>query len=382
VAGVQGPKAGDRFADRYEIVERIGEGGMGVVYAAKDTTLRRPVAIKVLSSSRVGNKTAAARLRREARAAAAFADPGIAQVFDFGETPEGGAFLVMELVHGKIIVGKPPPQPEVLRIVREVARTLDAAHAVGLIHRDVKPDNIMIRDDGRVTLLDFGIAKDVGSVSTQRGGEADSADSVVTAAGTLMGTPPYVSPEQIKGKDVGPTSDQFSLAVVAYVLLTGKKPWDSATELGILGQILMEPSIPASERKAGLSKQLDAVFERAFAKDPGGRYPDVRSFAAALEAAVLGLAEPALPGDDPPSMSIEVVLDEPFAAPAKVAPAPAAPVQVAATPQPEAPAYHPPVWKIRVDEPEPAETKKTWLIVGGAALAIVLAVAGAWLATR
>lgn len=363
---MRGPKPGDHFADRYEIVERIGEGGMGVVYAARDTTLRRPVAIKVLAPNRLGNKHAVARLRREARTAAAFADPGIAQVFDFGETAEGRAYLVMELVHGKIVAGKRPPhQPEALRIVREVARTLDAAHAVGLVHRDVKPDNIMIRDDGRVTLLDFGIAKDL-SVTVHRpmNAEPDSADSVVTAAGTLMGTPPYVSPEQIQGKNVGPPSDQFSLAVVAYVLLTGKKPWDSMTDLGMLGQILMEPSIPASERSPSVPKQVDRVFERAFAKDPAGRYADARAFAAALEEAVVGEA-------GPPSMSIEVVLDEP---------PPAAPPRVEVEPGP--PAYTPPVWKVRVDLPDPTEDRKKHLVLGAAALVLLLVVVGAWLSLR
>ncbi len=375
-------KRGEKFAERYVIVEPVGEGGMGVVYAARDEKLGRTVAIKMLSPQRAGSKTARARLKREARAAAALDNPGIAQVFDVGETPDGGVYLVMELVRGKSVRGLKAPaleRAEALRIVTEVARTLGAAHRVELIHRDVKPDNIMIRDDGRVVLLDFGIAKDVKTAPRKSSDEGE--DSVVTAQGALLGTPPYVAPEQIRGKDVSPASDQFALGVVAFGLLTGKRPWDAPTELGLLGQILMEPALAATAALASLPPEVDAVFERVLAKDAAQRFPTVEAFADALEGAVTGKAvaraalgsvpEAAAPAEQP--------------APAENAPAPPAEDMEASLekpkstvpPPPEPVVFKAPVWKIRVnDEPAPRATGR--MVLAAIVIAVVAAAAGVW----
>jgi serine/threonine-protein kinase len=390
-------KPGDRIAERYVLGERIGEGGMGVVYAARDEKLRRPVAVKVLSPQRVGNKTARARLKREARAAAAFADPGIAQVFDVGETDDGGAFLVMELVRGESVRGKQPPglpQAEALRIVHEVARTLDAAHKAELVHRDVKPDNIMIREDGRVVLLDFGIAKDFGQAARRTADEEP--DSVVTAQGMMMGTPPYVAPEQIHAKGVGPASDQFALAVVAYGFLTGKRPWDAPTDLGVLGQILMEPPLPATSFVAGLPSAVDAVFARALAKEAVKRFPSVEAFADALESAVTGKELPAAGAKAAEGAPAAVVRPEKTPAPERTptpertpapekTPAPEsievlleAPVAVGEkTPAPEG--FQRPVWKIRIDdEPPPPPSSTGRLVVAAVLIAVIAAAGGVW----
>jgi serine/threonine-protein kinase len=365
-------KRGEKFADRYVIVEPVGEGGMGVVYSARDEKLGRTVAVKMLSPQRAGSKTARARLKREARAAAALDNPGIAQVFDVGETPDGGVYLVMELVRGKSVRGLKAPsldRAEALRIVGEVARTLGAAHRAELIHRDVKPDNIMIRDDGRVVLLDFGIAKDVKTAPRKSSDEGD--DSVVTAQGALLGTPPYVAPEQIRGKDVSPASDQFALGVVAFGLLTGKRPWDAPTELGLLGQILMEPALAATAAMPALPPAVDAVFDQVLAKEAQKRFPTVEAFADALEGAVTGKAiVPSAPPEAPakkapadePAEDMEASLEKPEA------PAP---------PPPEPVVFAPPVWKIRVnDEPPPRATGR--MVLAAIVIAVLAAAAGVW----
>ncbi|HEY4121815.1 MAG TPA: serine/threonine-protein kinase [Byssovorax sp.] len=308
-------KPGTRIADRYIIAERIGEGGMGVVYSARDDKLRRSVAVKMIAHERAGSSTARKRLAREARAAAALDNPGIAQVFDVGETDDGGAFLVMELVRGQSVrvLGSKMLRPEIVRVIREVARTLGAAHKESLVHRDVKPDNIMVRDDGRVVLLDFGIAKEVRHRATD--GESEP-DSVITAKGAVLGTPPYIAPEQIRGKDVSPASDQFALAVVAFQLLTGKKPWDAPSDLGILGQILTAPPLRLSDVASWLPASLDEVFERAMAKDPAHRFDSVEAFADALEEKL----EPKVAVEAPPKV---LSVPPPAAAPLLAEPTPA-----------------------------------------------------------
>ncbi|MCZ7684902.1 MAG: serine/threonine protein kinase [Sandaracinaceae bacterium] len=155
---------GTRIDGRYRIVGPLGEGGMGVVYRARDERLGRQVALKTLPAARVGDAQARARLVREARAAAALEHPGIAQVYDVGETEDGGAYLVMELVRGTSLrrAMAALSRDRILELLEQIAHALDHAHANGVIHRDIKPDNVMVRDDGRAVLLDFGLAKDVG----------------------------------------------------------------------------------------------------------------------------------------------------------------------------------------------------------------------------
>lgn len=395
-------KRGDVVAERYSIVEQIGAGGMGVVYEARDDRLRRTVAVKVLSPERVGNKTARARLIREARAAAAFADPGIAQVFDVGDTEDGGAFLVMELVRGAPVRTMLPlhDQAEALRIVAEVARTLDAAHKADLVHRDVKPDNIMIREDGRVMLLDFGLAKETAPERRPKSTE-DSEDSVVTAQGTMLGTPPYVAPEQIHGKGVGPASDQFALAVVAFGLLTGKKPWDAMNDLGMLGQILTEPPRAATSLKPSLPAAVDPVFQRALARDASQRFPSVQAFADALETAVTG-APVVRPAADAPREMSRPSMRPPAAshaslerAPHEKTPAPQEKsnsadglrLELDLPPSPSGsippPAYQSPAFKVRVDNDDGGggrDTRRSPVLLIAAALviAILAAAVGVW----
>lgn len=272
---------GARIGDRYVLAERLGAGGMGVVYRALDERLGRDVAVKLLPAERVGDATACARMLREARAAAALRHPGVVQVYDVGEL-DGTMFLVMELVHGeslRTILQREVLAPRrVLRVLQEVAETLDAAHAAGFVHRDVKPDNIMIREDGRVVVLDFGLAR---PLATHVGGPTGPQ---LTDDGAIVGTPAYLSPEQAHARELTGRTDQFALAVLAFELLVGQLPWSGSTPTAMLAAMLTEPPPPARTLRPSLPEGIDAVFARALDHDPDRRFPTVSAFVAALTA--------------------------------------------------------------------------------------------------
>ena len=207
----------------------------GVVYLARDEREGRDVAIKVLKDAPEGE--AARRLQREARAMNALDPRGVAQVYDVGQTPANELYLVMEFVPGRtlraLIRKGRLERAEALRILRAVATTLGQAHLAGLVHRDVKPDNVMVCDDGRVVLLDFGIVKRLAV-----GEETAHLSTQLTAEGSVIGTPAYLSPEQALGRGVGPATDQFALAVMAYEILSGKLPWTATEVTTMLAQVL------------------------------------------------------------------------------------------------------------------------------------------------
>lgn len=281
-------ETGTRVGERYRIVGPLGAGGMGVVYRARDEKLGRQVALKTLPKDRVGDARARARLLREARSAAALEHPGIAQVYDVGETDDGGAFLVMELVRGhslrELIKSDAIEREEVLEVVEQVAAALDHAHGQGVIHRDIKPDNVMVRDDGRAVLLDFGLAKDLGfaMADTIDSDTPDAELEHITKEGTLIGTLSYLAPEQARGRDVGPKSDQFALAATAYEALAGRLPWVGREPAAILAQILCDDAPPPSSIESSLPVSVDRVFGRALAKEPEDRFADSSEFAEAL----------------------------------------------------------------------------------------------------
>lgn len=277
---------GARVDGRYRIVGPLGEGGMGVVYRARDERLGRQVALKTLPAARVGDEHARARLVREARAAAALEHPGIAQVYDVGETEDGGAYLVMELVRGTSLrraMGA-LSRERILELLDEIAQALDHAHASGVIHRDIKPDNVMVRDDGRAVLLDFGLAKDVGvGMAETIAPDTPTVDAdFATKEGTLVGTLTYLAPEQARGKDVGPRSDQFALATTAYEALFGRLPWDGTNTAAVLAQILVDEAPPPSSLDSALPPAVDRVFARALAKSPAERFESATAFVRAL----------------------------------------------------------------------------------------------------
>jgi serine/threonine protein kinase len=292
---------GQRIAGRYLLESEIGAGGMGVVWRARDERLGRDVAVKVLAANTVGNEVARARLVREARAAGRLQHEGIVHVYDVGETDDGGAFLVMELVAGHTLRtwmedGKLSLNERVELLVA-VGAALACAHEFGIVHRDIKPDNVLVRSNGRPVLLDFGLAK---PTATRLVETADTnTDGIrLTGTGNIVGTPAYLSPEQVKGEDVGPAADQFSLAAMTFEVLTGRLPWKGMSVIEVLASMLHEQPLSAQELVPELPAGIDEVLLRAMSKEPQARFPSVVAFIEALRTlfpGVTGVHFPSLP---------------------------------------------------------------------------------------
>jgi serine/threonine-protein kinase len=275
--------------DRYADVERIGHGGMGDIFRARDTVLGRPVAVKVLADRYASDQSLRARFTREALAAARLsAVPSVVTIFDVGEA-DGRPYIVMEHLPGGSLADRladgAQPHERVLAWLEDAARALDAAHARGVVHRDVKPANLLLDDDGRVKVADFGIASAAGLHS-------------LTAAGTVLGTAGYLAPEQARGERATPASDRYALAVVAYELLTGRRPFERESPTAEAAAHANDPPPPITSVAPSLPRALDGVFERALAKDPGGRYGTADEFVAALRGALA--AETAVTRISPP----------------------------------------------------------------------------------
>ncbi len=267
---------------RYRIDEKLGQGGMGIVYAARDVDLGRRVALKVLPRAAVADPDRRRRFLREARTAAALSHPNLAALFDVGDT-DGTVFLAMELVRGASLrtrIAAAPrgiPVAEALGIAVQIARGLGEAHAAGVVHRDLKPENVMMGEDGTVKVVDFGLAK----LAAPEPGSVDGGD-LSTQDGKILGTPSYMAPEQAKGSRVGATADVFSLGVVLYEMLTGERPFAGATLVDVLVAIARDSPAPPSKRSPGVSKELDRIVLRCLAKDPDARFADGAAVARAL----------------------------------------------------------------------------------------------------
>ena len=246
-------EVGETF-ERYEIESLIGRGGMGEVYRALDTRLRRKVALKVLRPDRRGDE-AVARLFREARSAAGLSHPNSVAIHDVGEA-EGIFYIVMELVTGAPLLAyvgdDRVPVARKLAWLVDVARALAAAHKTGVIHRDVKPSNVMVSDDGVVKVLDFGLAKSLAPMSFR------------TQVGHSLGTPRYMSPEQMAGEEVDARSDQYAFALTAYELVTGKHPG------GVLAGNV--PPTPLEQLAPEATRSVAAVIAQAMATAPAARF--------------------------------------------------------------------------------------------------------------
>ncbi|HET7746506.1 MAG TPA: protein kinase [Vicinamibacteria bacterium] len=259
-----------RTLSRYEIAERIGSGGMGEVYLARDQALHRTVAIKVLPAGLAADSVALKRLLREARAASAVNHANVAHVYEIAEA-EGVHFIAMEYVEGRTLASLledgPLPLARALEIARQVADALEAAHARGIVHRDVKASNIVITPRGQPKVLDFGLARQAGPTDLR----ADAETITTTGAGLVVGTVPYMSPEQAMGLPVTDRSDVFSLGVVLYEMLAGRRPFRGPSTTAVLDQILHADPEPPSRANPAVSPQLDALVAACLQKAPESR---------------------------------------------------------------------------------------------------------------
>jgi len=261
----------------YRVTEKLGRGGMGVVYAAEDTRLGRGVALKFLPDDIAGDTTVLERFQREARAASALNHPHICTIYDVGEH-QGHPFLVMELLQGRTLADRLTEGPARLNDVFEfggqIADALEAAHAQGIIHRDIKPANIFITDRRQVKILDFGIAKL--TAPRRRTGPAEAASPTLidqlTSAGMTLGTLAYMSPEQIGGEDVDARTDLYSLGVVLYEMATGRTPFAGRSGASLLQAILVEEPLAPSAIHSDVPDDVGRILVKALDKDRGLRY--------------------------------------------------------------------------------------------------------------
>jgi serine/threonine protein kinase len=341
-----GPASYADDGHRYRLDSRIATGGMGEVWRASDTTLGRTVAVKLLKAEYADDATFRSRFASEAQHAAALHHPGVAAVYDFGEaaTADGSPrpYLVMELVDGQplsaLIVPGQPLDPDVTRdLMGQAADAIGAAHAAGIVHRDVKPANLIVTPDRQVKITDFGIARALEGMA-------------LTQTGQVMGTPQYISPEQAQGQPATPASDVYSLGVVAFECLTSERPFVAPTPVATALAHVREPVPPLPD---SVPADLAAVVTRSMAKDPADRYPDAAAFATALR--------------DPSAAAATAVV------PAAAAAAEGTTVMPAVTPAPApTPADGTPV-------PPPEEEKRRprwlWIVLAVAVLAAVIALA-------
>lgn len=279
--GGYGVDDGQVIGGRYTVIGRLGAGGMAEVFRAHDDALGRDVALKVLHPGLAADTAFAERFRREARAAAGLSHPHIVTVYDWGE--DGKArYIVMEYVPGENLRDRVRreghlPESDALDIAAQVADALAVAHAVGLVHRDVKPANILLRPDGRVQVTDFGIARAVG-------------DSPLTATNLVMGTVHYVSPEQVQHRPLDGRADLYALGCVLYEMLTGAAPFAAESLVAVAYQHVNEPAPHVRDARPEVSERTAAIVAKALAKSPADRYPD----AAAMRDALLAARKPLL----------------------------------------------------------------------------------------
>ncbi|MEW2384687.1 protein kinase [Micromonospora sp. NPDC047707] len=282
------PDVGDLIGDRYRLADRIAAGGMGEVWRAVDETLNRTVAVKMLHTRFIEEASAGERFRREARAMAALRHPNVAEVYDYGEAPlpgaSGLAYIVMAYVQGQPLSERVAElgrlgTAETLSIVAQTARALQAAHDVGVVHRDVKPGNLIIEPDGHVVLVDFGIAVRPEATS-------------LTAANQVVGTALYMAPEQLSRNAITPAADIYALGAVAYHCLAGHPPFEGENAVAVALRRLDEEPPPLPDHVPGPVRDLVAT---AMATDPDHRFPAAAAMAATAEAVSGSPASPTAP---------------------------------------------------------------------------------------
>jgi serine/threonine-protein kinase len=281
--------SGQTLEGRYKIVKKVGEGGMSFVYLATDVATNHRYAIKVLSSALSQDDTAMARLKREASLGMRLEHPNICHIIRLGETEDGLVYVVMPFVDGEILSDRNQrmgvlPVDMTVHLVRDIAEGLHFAHQLRIVHRDLKPENIMVTKDPadgaeRAVVMDFGLAKE-----RRVGAEIQK----LTSTGTILGTPEFMSPEQLRGKPLDPRTDVYSLALMTYEMLTGKLPFVGRTQQETMIARLRSDPIPLRQMKPELNlpEAIEKAISKALSRDPDGRYPTTLEFAAALELAL------------------------------------------------------------------------------------------------
>ena len=271
------------FAGRYEILSRLGVGGMAEVVLARDRALGRLVALKLLAPALAGDPMFVERFRREATAIASLNHPGVVVIYDHG-VAEGQPYIAMEYVAGRtlkqIIADSAPLAPgDAIAYACQVLDGLAAAHAVGIVHRDIKPQNLIVRDDGTLKVADFGVAR-----------SAD--ETVLTQLGSVIGTADYISPEQARGEIATPPSDLYSLGVVLFEMLTGTLPFTGELPVAVANQHISTPAPSLQQANPAVPAALANVVTRALTKERGRRFDSAAAMKAALKAAPAGAATP------------------------------------------------------------------------------------------
>jgi eukaryotic-like serine/threonine-protein kinase len=265
------------LAQRYALLDRIGSGGAGVVWRAHDQLLDRTVAVKLLHEDLARDPATTERFRAEAAAAAKLTHPHAVIVYDIGQVEEGGDYLVMELVEGatlgQLVEEGPLPPGVVAALGHQIGRALGAAHARGLVHRDVKPANILVTSEGVAKVADFGIARALGDATSR-----------LTTTGHVMGTARYLAPEQLRDQPIDARADVYALGLVLHQCLTGRQPFGEGTAIEVASRRLVDDLPPASQLADGVPPALDEAIARATRLDPEHRYTDGAEFAATLAA--------------------------------------------------------------------------------------------------
>lgn len=282
--------AGQVLDGRYAIVKKIGEGGMSFVYLARDVSNDARYAIKILSPALSKDENSMARLRREASLGIRLVHPNVCNIVRLGETEDGLVYVVMPYVEGEILADLNHklgviPLPQTVEWIVQISEGLHVAHELKIVHRDLKPENIMIctRPDGTkyAVVMDFGLAKE-----RKAGGELEK----LTATGIILGTPEFMSPEQLRGKPLDPRTDIYSLSLMMYEMLTGKLPFEGRTQQEMMIARLRNEPIPLRQRRPGMDfpEAVEKVLEKAMARDPDHRYATTLEFADALKKAAAG----------------------------------------------------------------------------------------------
>jgi eukaryotic-like serine/threonine-protein kinase len=279
-ASVAAPSLGSvRYFGDYELISEIARGGMGVVYRARQVSLNRPVALKMILAGQLASEADVKRFHLEAEAAANLDHPGIVPIYEIGEH-QGQHFFSMGFVEGTSLAAKvadgPLPPSEAASLTRQVAEAMHYAHDKGVIHRDLKPGNVLLDSQGRPKVTDFGLAKKLQS------------DSGLTQTGQVMGTPSYMPPEQAEGKEVGPLADVYALGAVLYCLLTGRPPFQSASPMDTLMQVVGQEPVPPRQLNPSVPRDLETICLKCLQKDPHRRYGSARELADELDRLLSG----------------------------------------------------------------------------------------------